>query len=471
MVTGLSREDRSAPSPLQKIVPIVLLLGSLGTIVSWLTRDADPWVFLQVGAAGALFVYFLTFVDIVLGLAILIGCVGLSPEISFGGVQNLRLEDFVIPALLMAWLLRAGHTRAPLAPSGLGGLVLAYVVVLLASTLVGVAAGTTRLGEAVVLIGKYLEYFTLFVLIVNNVRTEQEFKALAIFSILVAVVSALLFSGATLMSPAPASKVAGPLGETANIYGGYLVLNLAIAVGLFLHAATPGQRIAASAAIALLGIPLLHTYSRTSSVSLAIGLLAFGLTKERRILLVLLILGLLVPLIAPESVWSHLMTVTGVVTGSHPPSWDARIMAWEEAVPRVLGSSPILGFGPGSVRRGDVDSEYVRALVDSGFLGLGLFAALLFRIGKIAFLRHDAIRGPGFHKGYAAGFLIAFLALLVHAVAATSFTAIRTAEGFMILAGLYFCQVNRLAEWTAPPTATAGVPLVLIPPPAADPLR
>jgi len=134
----------------------VLLLGSLGTIVAWLTQDADPWVFLQVGAAGALFVYFLTFVDIVLGLAILIGCVGLSPEISIGGVEHLRLEDFVIPALLMAWLLRSGQNREPLAPSGLGGLVLAYVAVLLASTLVGVAAGTTRLGEAMILLGKYL---------------------------------------------------------------------------------------------------------------------------------------------------------------------------------------------------------------------------------------------------------------------------------------------------------------------------
>jgi len=306
---------------------------------------------------------------------------------------------------------------------------------------------------------------------VNNVRTEQEFKALAIFSILVAVVSAILFSGATLVNPTPATKVHGPLGETANIYGGYLVLNLAIAAGLFMHAATPAQRIAASAAIAFLSVPILHTYSRTSSVSLGAALLAFGLTKERRVLLVLLIVGILIPLIAPESVWSHLVTVAGVVTGSHPPSWDARVMAWEEAVPRVLGSNPLLGFGPGSVRRGDVDSEYVRALMDTGFLGLGLFCALLFRIGKIAFVRLDTLRGPGFHKGYAAGFLIAFFALVVHAVAATSFTAIRTTEGFMILAGLYFCQVNRLKEWTSPPLATAAVPVVLIPPAAAAPLR
>lgn len=448
----------------------MLLLGTLGYIVAWLTKDSDPWIFLQVGAAGGLIVYLLTFVDIILGLAILIGCVGLSPEISLGGLDNLRLEDFLIPALLMAWLLRAGHTRDPLAPAGIGGPALAYLAALITSSIVGIASGSTSLLNAVLLIGKYCEYFALFVLVVNNVRSEQEFKALVVFSLMVAVASALLFSGAHFAEPSPGSKIMGPLGETANIYGGYLALNLAVAVGLFLHAPSPPQRVASSVAIAALGIPLLHTYSRTSSVSIALGLLLFGLAKERRILLVALILALVVPLIAPEKVWERLMSVGDVVSGSNP-SWDARVDAWKEAVPRVLGSSPLIGFGAGSVRRGDVDSEYIRALMDTGLLGLGVFGWLLLRIGRRAYPRYEMLRGPGFHKGYAAGFLIAFTALCIHAVAATSFTAIRTAEMFMILAGLHYSQVHRLADWSGAPSVIAGTPVVLIPPPSATPFR
>ncbi len=449
-------------SPLQRIVPIVILIGTLAYMVAWLTKGADPWIFIQVGSAAALFVYFLTFVDIVLGLGLLIGCVGLSPEISIGGLDHLRLEDFMIPALLLAWLLRAGQKREPPAAVGIRGPVVAYISVLAVSSIAGIALGTTSLSEAVLLLGKYFEYFALFLLIANNVRTEQEFKALAIFSLMVAIASALFSTGAYLGSTSPYSKVQGPLGETANIYGGYLVLNLAIAAGFFIQATSTGGRILASLAIVLLGVPLLHTYSRTSTVALAVGLLAFGVLKERRVLLMLLLLAAVVPVAAPESILTHLSTVTGIVTGENPPSWGARVMAWEEALPRVLGASPIFGFGPGSVRRGDVDSEYVRALVDSGLLGLGIFGWLLVRLGRRAFAHYGTLPGPGFHKGYAAGFLIAFFALCCHAVAATSFTAIRTMEMFMVLAGLHAVQVNRFAEWTAPP-APGPMPVILSP--------
>ena len=464
MVIADSREDRAPSSPLQRIIPIVLLIGSFGYILAWLTRDADPWLFMQVAAIGALFVYFLTFVDIVLGLAILIGCVGLSPEIVLGGVRHLRLEDFLIPSLLMAWLLRAGQRREPLALVGIGGPALAYLVALTISAVVGVATGTTTPMGVLELMGKYMEYFALFLLIINNIRTEQEFKALVLFSVMVAVASALLSSGSALTNPSIGSKVQGPLGETANIYGGYLIINISMAMGLFLHAPTPNLRIASSAAMVLLGIPLLHTYSRTSSVSLAAALFIFGVLRERRVMLLLMILAALVPIIAPESVLNHLGTVLGLATGANPPSWAARVEAWEGAVPHVLGASPLIGFGPGSVRRGDIDCEYVRALVDTGILGLGAFVWLLVRTLRIAFVRYGEIEGPGFHKGVSAGFLIAFFSLCIHAVAATSFTAIRTAEMFMILMGFFFCQLNHLKEWSAP-TAPAPAPAVASPHP------
>jgi O-antigen ligase/polysaccharide polymerase Wzy-like membrane protein len=460
---GTSDSRDSAATPvLQKIVPIVLLIGTLGVMVSWLTKGADPIIFLQVGAAGALFVYFLTFVDIILGLAILIGCVGLSPEISMGGLDHLRLEDFLVPALLLAWLLRAGQARLPLVPAGFQGPAIIYILALAISSILGVAMGTTTPGDALELVGKYLEYFAIYLLIVNNVRTEQEFKALVLFSVLVAISSAIVASGSFYADPIPgAVKVRGPLGETANIYGGYLILHLGIVIGLFIQSQSAGARVAASAAVVFLGIALLHTYSRTSTIALGASLLAFGLFRERRVLLVVIVLVVLVLLVAPDSVVTHLSTVAGLATGSAPSSFDARVLAWEDAFPKVMSSNPLLGMGPGSVRRGDIDSEYVRALVDSGVLGLGLFAWILFRIGRIAFVRYGTLPGPGFHKGFAGGFLIAFGAMCVHGVAATSFTAIRTMEAFMIFSGLYFCQVHHYAEWTSPPVLP---PVVLLPP-------
>ncbi len=441
------KELTSSTATLQKIVSLVATIGFIAYLAwSFNTGAEGEVIFYQIAAALAGVVYLLTFMDVILGLAFLIACIGLSPEISLVGLHDLRLEDFVVPALLLAWMTRASYARETLAPLQIKGPLLAYFAAIMMATLVGLAADTTPSERAFLTLAKHVEYFAIFLLIINNVRTEGEFRALVTFSIMIAMMAALL--GAGRAADDGSARLHGPEGETANIFGGYLTLHVAVAVGLFLHSTNIPARASASVAILVIGTALLFTYSRTSYGALFLAVAIFGLIKNRRLLLIVLLVSVLFPLLAPEAVQERMATMTPLATGGPgPSSWISRILAWDDVFRKVFDSSPLLGFGLGSVRLGDVDSEYVRILSDTGLVGVLLFAWILLRLLLRANASYAALPPSGFARGYAAGYLIALVAMTIHAFAATSFTAIRTMECFMLLTGFAICLANRRVEW------------------------
>jgi len=440
---------------------LLITLVPLGLLLYGLLRGTEANLHLQIGVAAGFMVYIVTFIDLTLGLAILIACVGLSPELSIGGIQNLRLEDFVVPALLISWVTRMMQQRIPLAPLLVTPALPFYAAGIVLSTLIGVAAGTTSASTAVLYMGKFVEFFLIYVLLVNNVTRREEFRALAAFAILVALASALMVSSAFANERGP-GRLNGPLGETANMYGGYLILNIGIALGLFLQSRSGPARFGSAAAIVLLGIPLLYTYSRTSFVAIMAAALVFGILKDRRLLVVALIAALLTPAIAPESIWNRISSISGVATGQEPSSWTSRMWAWQQAGGRALMENPLLGFGLASIKLGMVDNEYVRVLVDTGILGLALFLWVI--IGLL--LKATSLTGrlplQSFERGYASGYWISSVAMMIHAVGATSYTSIRTMECFIVITGLFGALYNHAEEWGLVETITPSGGTVLI---------
>ena len=89
----------------------------------------------------------------------------------------------------------------------------------------------------------------------------------------------------------------------------------------------------------------------------------------------------------------------------------------------------------------------MRVGVDLGFVGLGVFLWVLWRMGRIAFNNFDAPINDPTIKGFAAGYALAFLSVLMHMIGATSMSSIRTAEAFMILAGLASALYANREEW------------------------
>ncbi|HYF01646.1 MAG TPA: hypothetical protein VEJ18_22180, partial [Planctomycetota bacterium] len=168
---------------------------------------------------------------------------------------------------------------------------------------------------------------------------------------------------------------------------------------------------------------------------------------ERRLLPLLLAGGVIAPLVLSDTLLNRLETIGDLARGDAPSSWQSRVHSWETTVGSLSGADWLWGRGLGSVDLGWVDSEFVRILADMGLLGLGLFGLFLLKVGRHANAIYEALPAGGLHKGFAAGYLMAFIALSVHAVAATSFTSIRTMEAFMVLTALAFAQGNRAVEW------------------------
>jgi hypothetical protein len=454
----LSERSPAESGTLQKLL---LTLVPIGFVLYGFIKGTDADLHLQIAVAAAFMVYIVTFIDLTLGLAILIACVGLSPELTIGGIQNIRLEDFIVPALVLSWITRLMQRRTPLAPILVSPALPLYAGAIVLATMAGALSGTTTLSAAALYMGKFVEFFLIYLLLVNNVTRREEFRALAAFTILVALVSAVMTSDAFTDNPA-SGRLSGPLGETANMYGGYLILNLAIALGLFLHSRTTGGRLASAAAIVLLGIPLLYTYSRTSFVAILAASFAFGILKDRRLLIVTLVVGVLTPLFAPASILERISSISGVATGEEPSSWASRVEAWQRLGGHAASESPLLGFGLASVKLGMVDNEYVRVFIDTGILGLGLFLWVLVRLATRATTLIDRLSPQTLERGYASGYWIAFVAMTIHAIGATSFTSIRTMECFIVLTGLFGALYNRCEEWGLTRNVTAGGGVVLI---------
>jgi hypothetical protein len=454
-------------SPLQRIVSVALILGLLFYLGYSITEGTTNSRFLQVGAAVGVLVYLATFIDILIGIAFLIVCIGLGPEVSMAGLRDLRLEDFIVPALLLSWLTRSAQRREPFVHSPIARPALLYLTVMLISTFMGLGSGTTRPTMAIAMVGKYIEYYLIYLILLNNIRTREELKGIAIFALMVGLISAITSSDRLFETDDQRSRLSGPLGETANIYGGYLILHLGIALGFLLHGRAPGSRFLLVVLLIIIGGAMLRTYSRTSYAAFLLAALAFGVLKDPRVLLFMVLVSLLLPFI-PDTVLSRMESIGQLASERGSSSWNARVYAWEGVMERLAGPALLLGYGVGSVRLGDIDSEYFRILADTGVLGLGCLVWILFRIGRQANATYNALPPGTPEKGFAAGFLIAFMAIVVHAIAATSLTSIRSMEAFVVFAGLSGCLAHHLRDWNlvAAPASLPPAPF-----PAARPVR
>lgn len=443
----ISRES-DAPTPLPKILQVMGILGVFVSLGALTLRGLSIEELLLPAAALGLPIYLIVLVDPILGLAIFIAAIGLSPAFSVGSIRDLRAEDFLLPGLLLGWVLRAGNERSSLAPALLWTPAVFSLAAMIITTLSGSPGRGVSPTMPYLIMAKYAEYLLLYLVVINTVKTEADVRALAIFAVIVALTSAVLSFGgsASRVSQLNGERLNGPMGETANIYGGYLGLHLLMALGLFLHSTSPGARLAGGAAVVVLAFAILFTYSRTTYVAVVGAMLIFGLVKYRRLLLILFILAAVVPVVAPSSIVDRIETVGGVAAGTTPSSWDARLYAWEWAINRMTPADGLFGKGIGSVAFGEVDSEYVRVFSDMGIVGIALFIWVLWRIGRLANRTYELLENDTFLRGYMAGYLMVFIGILIHSVAATTFSAIRTEESFMVFTGLMTVVANRQAD-------------------------
>jgi O-antigen ligase len=165
-------------------------------------------------------------------------------------------------------------------------------------------------------------------------------------------------------------------------YGIYLAVVTVAALALVFAARGPWRWLAL-AVMAMTGMALVLSYTRTGWVMVVLGALVLGIARYR-LLLVVVPLAIAIAFVALPGVHSRVQSVNQQQelqygTGD---SFHTRVELWRQNLPKAQ-QKPLTGLGLGAiVQESDssahVHSDYVRALVETGVFGFLAFVWLLF---------------------------------------------------------------------------------------------
>jgi hypothetical protein len=399
-----------------------------------------------------LVIFTLAFVNIEWGLYILIFSMLLSPELLVGGTDGasldrgitLRLEDFLLVVIGLSWFARNAIFKdlGLLRKTPLNRAIFIYVLACTLSTGYGVMAGRVDPLTGGLFVVKYIEYFVVFFMLVNHVRTADQIRRFVVCLFVTAAIVAVIGICQVPGGDRVTAPFEGASGEP-NTFGGYLLFIGMAAAGMLAKSDDRRIRQILFLLILLLIPPFLFTQSRSSYLAFIPACLTLGLMADKRIIiLALLALAFLVsPLFLPLPVKNRIMyTFTQpesegqIVIGDIrlDTSTSARIRSWQEVL-RDWSRHPLLGYGVTGYHF--VDAQFPRVLIETGILGMAAFLYLIYCLFKTAVFQLRGARSP-FFKGIGVGFIAGLVGLMVHAIGANTFIIVRIMEPFWFFAGI-----------------------------------
>ena len=445
----LNHWDCQGQTTLQLILPLVLLLFVLVGFA--LVIPTLPPV-KAVALAGGVVVFVLSFVSTEIALYILIFSMLLSPEFivgmtgtSTGRGVTLRMDDFLLVVIGFSWLARMAinkelglFLKTPLnKPIGF------YLTLCLVSTLLGAIFGRVDLKTGFFYILKYFEYVIIFFMVSNHLRDRKQLRNYVWAMLLTCAVVSVIGMVNVPAGERVSAPFEGEVGEP-NTFGGYLVFMICICAGLYLATTSFRNQLLCAFLILLFSVPLFYTQSRSSYLAAIPAVLSFiWLSKKRYwVLPVILLIGLLLPYIAPHPAKERVaytftqgrdrkdvVSIAGVKLDT---STSARLISWQEAI-EDLKEHPILGYGVTGYKF--VDAQYVRVAAETGLVGLMVFLFLMATIFRESLRVQREAKDP-FNRGLAIGFVAGFIGLLFHAIGANTFIIVRIMEPFWFVAAM-----------------------------------
>src|SRR6266850_4144725 len=410
----------------------------------------------MVAVAVAFTVFILVFIRPDAGLYMVLFSMLLSPEFGSGTSQRLaegrsvviRLEDVLLIVITFSWLAKMAVNKelGVVVKNRLNRPIVAYVTVTLLATLIGYLSGTVRTTAGWFYVLKYVEYFIVFYMTINNLRDRDQAWRLMMAAFLTAGVVSLIGLAQIPSGQRVSAPFEGEAGEP-NTFGGYLLLMMAIAGGIGLETNRLKLRAWAAGVIGLMAVPFVFTLSRASYLALlpSIGMLAL-LSSRRKLMVGALVLAVLVsPIVlttaVPEPVKKRILYTFQPERGqatvrlgqlAFDPSTSERLLSMQEAV-AAWTKRPLFGYGVTGFRF--IDAQYARTLVETGVVGLVVFLALLWAVFRVGLTAARRLEDPE-DRGLAIGFVAATIGLLVHSIGSNSFIIIRIMEPFWFFAGI-----------------------------------
>ncbi len=214
------------------------------------------------------------------------------------------------------------------------------------------------------------------------------------------------------------SRISGPFNQ-ANTFSRYLMI--LIIAGVAVYPQLRGRlRVPMVLMLALSSVFLVLTYTRTALLGTVIGLAVVGFLQSKRVLAGMGIAGLCALLLVPQlGARFEVLTQTDAapnVESGNTLEW--RLNYWSQVLP-LSSRNPVTGIGLNMTQYNTPSakqphSDFVRAYVETGLIGLAAYLALLVvlvRTGRQAVRR--TLAGT-FDRGIAVGFLgcaVAFVAV------------------------------------------------------------
>ena len=351
----------------------------------------------------------------------------------------------------------------------LNGAMLLYVFACFISTLIGIAAGRVQLMAGSLFVLKYIQYFVLFFLVINNIEDHKQLRRYWV----AVVVTALIVGSIGLAQIPGGGRITAPFeGESPepNTFGGYLAFLILMCVALSLHLPDRKGRFSYFAIGMYLCVPFLFTLSRASYLGIIPGLAVVLLLSRQRVvsysLMGLFFCILLFPNVFPQAIrdrvtytWTQAPTAGQVLVFGQrlDTSTSARLQSFQAALEDFY-EEPLLGYGVTGWRF--IDAQYFRTLLESGLLGLFALFFLLFRLFQMGLDRFRYFSDDPFSRGLAVGFLGGLVCLLFHAIGSNTFIIVRIMQPFWLVTGLVFslrfvAAAEELSEEEAEPLAQA----------------
>jgi hypothetical protein len=438
-------------------LPRLIIVGVLMLAVTFVASQGMAATRFEYTLAAVFLVavFIFVFVRTEAGLYLVLFSMLLSPEFSVGGGVLaerrqivLRLEDLLLVVIAFSWLAKTALNKEMglVVKTPLNRFILFYVVSCVVATLLGYLTGTVKTAAGFFYVLKYVEYFIVYYMTVNNVRDRTHARRL----VLTAFVTAAVVSVVAMAQVPSGGRVSAPFeGEVGepNTLGGYLIFMGALAAGIALESGRFKIRLWSTGLLGLMGVPLLFTLSRASYLAVVPTIVVLAVLSSRR-RLILMCLGLAVltapfvlPAVLPKPVVKRVLYTFEPERGqatvrvgkvAFDPSTSERLIAFEQAFQGWL-HRPILGFGVTGFRF--MDAQYARTLVETGIIGFAAFVALLWAVLKSGLASLAALSDVE-ERGLALGFVAGTVGLCVHAIGSNTFIIVRIMEPFWFFAGV-----------------------------------
>jgi O-antigen ligase len=432
------------------VLGVVAVVGAF-TLAQGLTTVSFSYT---MGAVAALILFALAFVRTDFGIYVVIFSMLLSPQfgdkgsgVGAGRGVTLRTEDFVLIVIGLSWLAKTAVNKELnlIARTPLNWPILTYVAINLGATMIGYMTGTVKSMSGYFYVLKYVEYFVIYYMAVNNLRDrDHAWRLVGAAFITAAIVSvvglAQVPSGQRVSAP-----FEGEIGEP-NTFGGYLLFMIAIVAGIAIETRSLRRRVQCLALLALMSVPFFFTLSRASYLGVIPAFIVIArFTTQRRFITGLILFGLvcspILLYVAPKSVKDRVVYTFQEEKGSETvrvgkvafdPSTSARLFSFKAAL-EGFSQRPIFGWGVTGY--GFMDAQYARVLAETGLVG---FVAFIWLCWSVWWHARDvyATREDSEERGLVLGFLAGFAGLLAHAFGSNTFIIVRIMEPFWLVTGI-----------------------------------